>query len=204
MSDRATEKRARFALSDLVAGKYTDVATFLAKLAGVGVPELKKAQRSEARVVEALKAKIATLEGRIASMEHGAVNRSVAIAYLGREPHHGPLPKPRRRIRDQAAIAYYVQTHPDCEVIGCRKPPCPEPHHLISRKSHRKGDDVPSNLIRLCEPMHSLYHRNGPRLWLATFGQHLTADTYAKVGRAARAYEEDGPAVELDAVEHDQ
>lgn len=195
MADSKTRKRARFALRDLEAGKLQAVAGFLAQLSEQPEPVIDAAHREE---VQGLRANVQRLERELAAARAALATAPVVVDLI---PCHGPpiagrivrpQPKPRRRIIDPDAIRDYVRTHPDCEVLGCRKPPCPEPHHLISRKNHRKGDDVPSNLIRLCKPMHELYHANGPRLWLATFGHHLTADTRSKVERAARvSLEED-------------
>jgi hypothetical protein len=49
-----------------------------------------------------------------------------------------------------------------------------------------KGDDVPSNLLRLCEVHHFLWHNGGGQTWLAQHQQRLTADTRSKVSRALR------------------
>jgi hypothetical protein len=94
-----------------------------------------------------------------------------------------PQPKPRKRIVDRKAMLAYRESHPHCEVIGCVEPPCPEPHHLISRKM--KGDDVPSNFLRLCQPHHSEWHR-GPATWAQLHIHQLTAEARSKVMTALR------------------
>ncbi len=169
------------------AGKFhRAIAKVCAVLNDRHVPDVKLPRNPETL---ALQQRIATLEGELTQARAALTQATTpAATYRARRA----VPKPAKRIVDPDAIREYIRTHPDCEVLGCRKPPCPEPHHLIGRKNYRKGDDVPSNLIRLCKPMHELYHSNGPRLWLATFGRHLTADTLGKVERAARvALEED-------------
>jgi hypothetical protein len=104
-----------------------------------------------------------------------------------REANHAavlPQPKPRKRIVDRKALKEYADTHPRCEVIACPQEPCPEPHHLISRKM--KGDDVPANLLRLCVHHHQGWHTVGGTTWLSIYRRGLTADTLSKVSRALR------------------
>ena len=95
-----------------------------------------------------------------------------------------PQPKPRKRIVDKKAIKQYVLEHPLCEVLACLSEPCPEPHHLVSRKMG--GDDVPSNLLRLCKTHHMRWHHTGGRTWLQTYGDRLTSDARSKVMAALR------------------
>lgn len=104
-------------------------------------------------------------------------------------------PKPRRRIVDRAVLAAYAAAHPACEVLGCTRPPCPEAHHLRSRKMH--GDDVPSNLLRLCRPMHAEWHRGGAKSWLQIYSARLAAEARAKVERALRVSDTDSGGVSI-------
>lgn len=95
-----------------------------------------------------------------------------------------PFAKPRKRLVSRAALAAYVRTHPRCELKGCKSRPCPEPHHLVSRKMG--GDDVAENLIRLCPQHHMSWHSIGGREWLRRHDAELTDEAREKVRTALR------------------
>lgn len=95
-----------------------------------------------------------------------------------------PFPKPRKRLVDPKAIKAYVRAHPRCELRGCPSRPCPEPHHLVSRKMG--GDDVPENLLRLCLAAHMEFHHCGGREWYRRHQHELTDEARDKVRTALR------------------
>lgn len=100
------------------------------------------------------------------------------------------FPKPRRRTVDPRALKEYARTHPRCEIRFCKERPCPEPHHLISRK--QGGDDVASNLLRLCLRHHwgvEGWHQLGALTWFERFRERLSDEACAKVRAALRLEE---------------
>ena len=91
----------------------------------------------------------------------------------------------RRRIDSPETIAFYCAEHPACEVIGCRRPPMPTPHHI----RHPRGDDVEENLIRLCWTHHvgeEGIHALGVRLWLERLRDRLRPEAFAKVAAVTK------------------
>lgn len=81
-----------------------------------------------------------------------------------------PDPKPRPRIRLRPGTldherCYAKVHHPGsrCRICG---EPYPQAHHLVPRS--RGGDDVPENLIPLCELHHSAFERGLNRRELAS------------------------------------
>ncbi len=103
-------------------------------------------------------------------------------------------PKPQGRIISEAAQHEYALRHPACELVNCRRPPAPQPHHLISRKMH--GDDVPGNLVRLCRFHHDEWHRAGGKRWLQKYGPTMTAELRSKVETALRLMPDEDDAVQ--------
>lgn len=95
-----------------------------------------------------------------------------------------PFAKPRKRLVSRAALASYVRNHRACEIRGCKSRPCPEPHHLVSRKMG--GDDVPANLIRLCPTHHMEWHSRGGKEWLRRHDGELSDEAREKVRTALR------------------
>lgn len=169
----AERRQLGFVLRDYYAARYDDVERELRRMAGDHAPE----PRSRIVVTPQIRRDFVSSREGVGVGESQPCNRPV------RSPVKAQ-PKPRKRLVDRTALKEYARTHPECEVIGCEASPCPEPHHLISRKM--KGDDVPSNLLRLCFMHHAAWHRNGPKTWLVGYGNRLTADTRSKVAAALR------------------
>lgn len=94
-----------------------------------------------------------------------------------------PFGKPTRYI-DQKLLRAYSLAHPRCEVEGCRRHPCPEPHHLIPRGRGR--DDRHHNLLNLCPDMHAEWRPLGGHRWLAKYRDRLSPESIAKIERALR------------------
>ena len=159
-----------YALRDFYSGDYDAGIAALVRMAGDYAPDPKAYRGSTVAIEPQIRRDF------LAGITH-SVGRPDSVPGL-------PQPKPRKRLVDKQAIREYVRTHPDCEVGGCNNIPCPEPHHLISRKM--RGDDVPQNLLRLCRRMHMEWHTWGGRRWLVRYGHLLTDDAKSKVMAALR------------------
>ena len=72
--------------------------------------------------------------------------------------------KPKRRIRDSAAIERKVVSEPICRACGLEK--AVDGHHVLLRS--QGGDDLEDNIVALCRACHRDYHdaRIGIRLSL--------------------------------------
>ncbi len=101
-----------------------------------------------------------------------------------------PFPKPARRPKrsrrstGSPELSAYRAAHPHCEVRGCDKPPCPEPHHIVPRGGRRGRNDAPANLLSLCWAHHAQFHHLGWRkwlVWLGLAGEHLREKVEAAV-----------------------
>lgn len=164
MADRRTEKAARYALADLVAGKYQDVAAFLAKLGDVPAPALK---RPRARRV-APPAPVVSAQLR---EDYNAVQYAALREQRGKEPVT-PLAKPAKRHVDRDLLAEFRAQFPTCCIRGCELDA--HPHHLIRRSEH--GSDAHENLIPLCDLHHTGrvgWHTLTPDVWVPRFSARL-------------------------------
>ena len=61
-----------------------------------------------------------------------------------------------KRIVDKAALRRYAEENPYCEMPGCNKLGHACPHHITYKS--QMGDDVPENLITLCQDHHTIAH----------------------------------------------
>lgn len=68
--------------------------------------------------------------------------------------HMKPDWKPKRRIRDSAAIERKVASEPLCRACGLER--ATDGHHVLLRS--QGGDDVEDNIIPLCRACHTDYH----------------------------------------------
>ena len=94
-----------------------------------------------------------------------------------------PFAKPERVV-DRKLLRLYCTLHWACEVQGCKRRPCPEPHHLRSRKMGR--DDRHENLLRLCRPHHIEWHTLGGRAWFLKYHDVLDTEAIEKIARVFR------------------
>lgn len=94
-----------------------------------------------------------------------------------------PFQKPERHV-DPDGLRAYAREHPSCEILECRRRPCPEAHHLVPRSRGR--DDRPSNLLRLCPTHHDEFHALGGHEWFRRYQDRLLDGARQKVAAALR------------------
>lgn len=162
-----------WAIDEIAAGNIRQGLKRLCDLRGKPLPEIKTPKKRTVRVT-------------LPPPPDGATGWKLLVPQDSRRI--APLPKSRKRIVDRKALKAYRATSELCELVRCCEPPCPEPHHLISRKM--KGDDVPSNLLNLCARHHREWHISGPLTWTQKYLHDLTAESRSKVMAALRMGEE--------------
>lgn len=104
------------------------------------------------------------------------------------KPTRADRPRRARRSTSSPALRAYREAHPTCEVLGCGKDACPEPHHILPRGGRRGRIDEAWNLLSLCSRHHASYHALGWRTWLNRTGErvdHLAWKIEAAHERAA-------------------
>jgi hypothetical protein len=210
MADRGTEKRARFALADLVAGRYQDVAAFLAKLGDVPVPELETPKQRQSKTTKDLRTRIADLERQLAIRPlHVASNETYSTARArqqeelrqqrAQEPVT-PLPKPSRRVVNREIVAEFRANNPRCCVTTCGNHDA-DPHHIWPRG--RGGpDDSFANLMPLCRWHHEEIERIDNEAFRTKYVNRLPETVLEKMKLAMRM-EADAKLGQRDAVDLD-
>lgn len=86
-------------------------------------------------------------------------------------------PKPERFV-DERGLRAYRARNPRCEMLDCKRPSGPTPHHIKLRSAGR--DDREHNLCCLCGWCHSELHQRGSREFFRLRGDQMTSEMRAK------------------------